>query len=102
MQQQLKDEWLKALRSGDYTQGTGALRNGNKFCCLGVLCDVYPEGEWKDDTYLLDGDEYCSMLPEDIKQAAMLKDVVSHRLMHMNDREGHTFSMIAKHIEEYL
>jgi hypothetical protein len=32
--------WLKALRSDKYNQGTGSLRSGDLFCCLGVLCDV--------------------------------------------------------------
>jgi hypothetical protein len=38
--------WLVALRSGEYTQGTKKLRTGNKevgtysHCCLGVLCEV--------------------------------------------------------------
>lgn len=41
---ELKSAWLKALRSGDYPQGTGQLRNSDdEFCCLGVLCDVV---EW--------------------------------------------------------
>lgn len=37
----LKAEWVGALRSGEYTQGTGRLRNdeGGR-CCLGVLCDI--------------------------------------------------------------
>lgn len=29
-------EWVKALRSGDYTQARGFLRTGFGFCCLGV------------------------------------------------------------------
>lgn len=39
----IKKRWLKALRSGTYKQGTGALcqtEGGTGFCCLGVLCDV--------------------------------------------------------------
>lgn len=42
MNQEIKKRWVAALRSGDYKQGTGALRNAdNKFCCLGVLCDLH-------------------------------------------------------------
>lgn len=41
----LKEKWVTALRSGEYKQGMGmlhAVENGSdKFCCLGVLCDVY-------------------------------------------------------------
>lgn len=47
------DEWAVALRSGEYRQGTGSLRTGNKFCCLGVygdLCVKKGLASWKDDT----------------------------------------------------
>ena len=43
----VKKRWLDALRSGEYHQGAGRLRTapsslggGDRFCCLGVLCDV--------------------------------------------------------------
>ena len=36
----LKTKWLKALRSGKFVQGQGALRNSNGHCCLGVLCEL--------------------------------------------------------------
>jgi hypothetical protein len=32
---------LKALRSGKYTQTTGALQDRTGYCCLGVMCDIY-------------------------------------------------------------
>ena len=40
-----KNKWLKALRSGDYEQGTDYLNyrhegGTNAFCCLGVACDI--------------------------------------------------------------
>ena len=41
MNERIKEKWLKALRSGKYKQGKGELREGGKFCCLGVLCDLY-------------------------------------------------------------
>lgn len=33
--------WVEALRSGEYEQTNGALRYEDKFCCLGVACDLY-------------------------------------------------------------
>ena len=33
-------EWVAALRSGEYRQGTGGLVRNLKHCCLGVLCEV--------------------------------------------------------------
>lgn len=49
MDQDVKKRWINALRSGEYTKGRHALRQGSKvgvadgqqyFCCLGVLCDL--------------------------------------------------------------
>lgn len=40
MKQDIKQAWVNALRSGDYEQGRGALRQGDTYCCLGVLCDL--------------------------------------------------------------
>ena len=40
MDKKIKAKWVKALRSGKYKQGTGVLFNGEKHCCLGVLCVV--------------------------------------------------------------
>lgn len=47
MKKQVKIKWLAALNSGRYKQGKGALRQGRKFCCLGVLCDVYAKEKRK-------------------------------------------------------
>lgn len=42
MRPSVKKKWLAALRSGEYKQGSGALRTADdRFCCLGVLCDLY-------------------------------------------------------------
>lgn len=42
MREEVKDKWVEALRSGKYEQGIGYLHDltNDKFCCLGVLCDV--------------------------------------------------------------
>jgi hypothetical protein len=43
MNSQVKEKWVNALRSGEYQQGAGKLRNSDGFCCLGVLCDLYSQ-----------------------------------------------------------
>ena len=59
---EFKEKWIKALKSGNYVQGSGSLRkemdNTNNtssmptYCCLGVACSVagvpekYITGEW--------------------------------------------------------
>ena len=45
MNKEVKELWLKALRSGEYKQGRNYLEYtdplyGKKYCCLGVLCDL--------------------------------------------------------------
>ena len=47
MDPELKAKWLKALRSGRYKQGRGALRDENNcYCCLGVLGDIFDPSKW--------------------------------------------------------
>jgi hypothetical protein len=56
----IKEKWLVALRSGEYKQTTGALRDEAGHCCLGVLCDLYSKeknvpwtiGDGVDDSFL--------------------------------------------------
>lgn len=39
MNKEVKAKWVAALRSGEYKQGKGRLKNiNNEYCCLGVLC----------------------------------------------------------------
>lgn len=40
MTKELKQKWIDALRGGEYEQGYGALKDKDKYCCLGVLCQV--------------------------------------------------------------
>ncbi len=48
----VKTQWLSALRSGRYAQGTGFLHpNKKQYCCLGVLCtvaEVNGVGAWQE------------------------------------------------------
>jgi hypothetical protein len=47
MDEKVKAEWIKALRSGEFQQGAGKLvgvtdHGALSFCCLGVLCEISP------------------------------------------------------------
>ena len=56
-------EWVKALRSGEYQQGRGCLRSrDDKFCCLGVLCDLTNRKEWE---VVFEEDDYYAILDEE-------------------------------------
>lgn len=42
MNERIKELWVEELRSGDYKQGHLQLRtDDNRFCCLGVLCNIH-------------------------------------------------------------
>ena len=41
MNKEIAAKWTAALRSGEFNQGTGALRDmDDRYCCLGVLCEL--------------------------------------------------------------
>ena len=64
--------WVAALRSGQYNQAQGQLRNGDSYCCLGVACELSGLGEWDGDqtlpTYVANSSYSHSVLPEPIKR----------------------------------
>jgi hypothetical protein len=99
----LKEKWIAALRSGRYKQGQGKLRSMyDKYCCLGVLCDVVDPLVWK-----LQGHRYvyqglATSPPAAIeKEAGLCVQDISF-LMKLNDKEGKSFHEIADYIEENL
>lgn len=36
----LQLQWIEALESGKFEQGQACLKKDNKFCCLGVACEL--------------------------------------------------------------
>jgi hypothetical protein len=91
MDADLKRGWVKALRSGGYTQGRGRLKSGNTYCCLGVLACVMGR-EWRGDELrtgeLLD-------LPKSVRSEI-------GALITMNDSKGYSFAQIADYIDANL
>ena len=43
MNPEIKAKWIAALRSGEYKQTQGVLRDRKGYCCLGVLCKIYAD-----------------------------------------------------------
>lgn len=127
----MKEKWVAALRSGDYTQAQDALRrtiedeNGSRvgYCCLGVLCNLYikdnPGAEWVDSddgaTFVVNATYFdTNYLPSPVMEWAGLDETDPHvrvptvtdpfnerRLSHLNDN-GNDFERIANLIEESL
>ena len=49
--EEARELWVKALRSGEYKQTRGQLRNEDSYCCLGVACDLYSKHVLKKDAW---------------------------------------------------
>lgn len=108
--------WIKALRSGQYKQGKHQLHSGDKFCCLGVACDLFKE-ELELDTReaeMLGCEEKCTVydsewtvLPDVVQEHLDLKTIDgsptlseedTFSLVSLNDG-GMSFSQIADRLE---
>lgn len=116
MKAEVKSKWVAALRSGDYEQAQAVLRSyDDKYCCLGVLCDVtHPEG-WMDETTEDSNHTKCfafalgagvrmrrtATLPSALLAEAELTEVEQGELILMNDA-GDSFDIIADYIEKEL
>lgn len=107
MNKQVKKDWVKALRSGKYKQGFKALKIEDRFCCLGVLCDLHLQkhgAKWekKESTNYeeyLGGD--VSLPKEVVEWAKLSKDEFAidiDALIGKNDK-GESFEEIANLIE---
>lgn len=123
MNPEVKKLWVKALRSGKYKQGTGVLhRTDDRFCCLGVLCEVaIKQGvqlstKIDEDLGFYYYDDADAVLPEKVQKWAELEvanpDVyirqppysfgnVLTSLAELND-DRFSFEEIAKVIEDQL
>lgn len=115
MNSEIKEKWLNLLRSNKYAQGKRFLRtNDDKYCCLGVLCDLYAKEHnvsWEKDTYGVSDIPFHtflgqqSFLPNAVRIWAGLQDNIplttKGNLAGLNDT-GRSFSEIADIIEEYL
>jgi len=104
---EIKSKWVEALRSGEYAQGRGAIRNKTGFCCLGVLCDVLGAtwGPVHDPVLgiraaTLFGQRQCGALTATALEVIGLEHDVQARLITMNDCLKSTFAEIADMIEE--
>ena len=118
MNPKIKKLWVHALRSGVYKQGKYVLRTeDNKFCCLGVLCNIHAKLHPKIAAEQTDPTKYMGRMsfppPEVLQWAGLhsfdpgvtLPNGVFRTLAELNDGAGvrkHSFKRIAKLIEEQL
>lgn len=107
-------KWTAALRSGEYKQGKGLLKDPEgRYCCLGVACEVAIKNGLDlkievipDESGATTYDGSYLTLPKAV--ADWLGYVRSEPklggkvLTAMNDHEDKTFEEIADHIDAYI
>jgi len=107
----IKQKWIDALRNGQYEQGKNNLKLDNKYCCLGVLTDIYLKEHNLKWTNRINKDKVgkfnCyAFLPEKIRDWAELPacdpTIGNYLATDLNDIQGLTFSEIADKIEQHL
>ena len=94
----IKEQWIAALRGGEYVQGKNRLRSRDTYCCLGVLCDLHA----KETGWTWDRDWYIGVFehpPAIVLRWAGLSARDAKELALENDL-GKSFSEIANMIEK--
>lgn len=117
MNRKVITQWVGALRSGKYPQGRGSLRTmGDKFCCLGVLCELAAEARIIPQprvqslgTHYVYGENIFYYLPTEVSKwagiplglPAVSTSGLTHDLARLND-DGAAFDTIADLIQQTL
>jgi len=101
MNEEVKNRWVEALRSGEYEQGADYLcSTDNKFCCLGVLVDIQADGDWVlpegETEWEFKGDRM--MIHFSLREKLGITMHEARKLSSKND-EGYSFQEIADIIE---
>lgn len=118
MHKEVADKWVAALRSDEYGQTYGYLREEYEpgkfaYCALGVLCDLHRKeqgGEWRGDEHLI-GHSYLdaySTLPVAVEQWAGISgrpelyspELDSYEFVSELNDGGQSFDRLADLIEE--
>lgn len=112
MDKRIKKKWIAALRSGEYAQGKDCLLTStekvDKFCCLGVLCDLHARetgGGWEINMW---GDAYYfgenRVLPPCVYIWAGVDEdpIIKGRRLSSHNDDGASFKRIANLIDKYL
>lgn len=95
--QEVKAKWIAALRSGEYQQCKGKLKDHEGgYCCLGVLAKIEPRlaEPDPDGDELLSRDSWTAMGGSTRYDGSLSQTVLSDK----ND-QGETFAEIADFIE---
>jgi hypothetical protein len=113
MKPEIKERWVAALRSGEYEQGVGYLNIAddgvNRYCCLGVLCDILSDDYLDFSKHVIDNKTYygyakqeSGVLSDYQLKIIDLKFGEAGQLIALNDTDLKSFDAIADYIEEHL
>lgn len=100
--QTLREEWVKALESGEYKQCKGALEREGTYCCLGVACVIAEKHGIeviRDDQRNIVGGDFDHQPAVDL--ALLLCEHAQSKLVELNDAEERNFAEIAKFIRNH-
>ena len=107
---------IDALRSGEYEQARGELRYDDKYCCLGVACDIYHNHhpnicQWEQSEFFSmftqgNAGTYSVSLPNAVNEWFGLGHDLEKDLVNRNDGrcgfDQHNFEEIADFLEEVI
>ncbi len=105
MNADIKVKWVEALRSGKYRQGIGELRSrDDKYCCLGVLCDIVAPERWEVSATTGGYSIGTSgkLCPVEVAEIAQIDRAVTHILAMQKNDTGESFAAIADWLEQNL
>lgn len=117
MNQDIKQKWITALNSDEYSQGRNSLRqisrhddHGNDYCCLGVLTELYRKetgrGNWvrvgHTSRFVEGDDENSCELIQPVLDWSGLTTAEQYTLVGLNDHHGQNFTEIAQYIRENM
>lgn len=104
---ELREKWLKALRSGKYQQTDGILKSDydNSYCCLGVCArklniptqELEGVCDFTNDDFMKS--KYFKLIPKALVRGGE-NTKFCEELINMNDTERKSFKEIADYIEK--
>ncbi len=101
----IQTKWLTELRSGKFSQGFGLLNCNERYCCLGVLCEVLIDhGHFISKEVEKDNrvrySQNVGEAPTAAREMAGLTYAGSIKLIKLNDGLKLSFDEIADEIEK--
>ena len=107
LQPEVKQKWVKALRSGKYKQTQENLYKNDKFCCLGVLAMECGRKNLELDDITDEPELHSAFVNNKIMDTMnslipSSNEKVQNYLIGLNDENRHSFKKIANWIDKNL